>query len=71
MLRTRHTCEIVNTRKIPVKYDERLRERTLGKLDGKVLAKEGFGREKFFETIRVMMQHLNLYQCYLNEYMNF
>lgn len=49
MLRARHTCEIVNTREVSVKYDERLRERTLGKLDGKVLEDEGFGKELFFD----------------------
>lgn len=49
MLRARHTCEIVNTREVLVKYDERLRERTLGKLDGKVLEDEGFGKDLFFD----------------------
>ena len=49
MLRAKHTCEIINEKKIPVIYDERLKERTLGKLDGKNLAEEGFGRELFFD----------------------
>ena len=49
MLRAKHTCEIINEKKIPVIYDERLKERTLGKLDGKNLAEEGFGKELFFD----------------------
>lgn len=32
LLRTRHTCEIVNSNNIPVIYDERLEERDCGKL---------------------------------------
>ena len=35
MLRTRHTCEIVNTKKLPVIYDERLIERDTGEMTGK------------------------------------
>lgn len=49
MLRAKHTCEIINDKNIPVIYDDRLRERTLGNLDGKILAKEGFGKELFFD----------------------
>ena len=49
MLRAKHTCEIINEKNIPVIYDDRLRERSLGKLDGKNLAKEGFGKELFYE----------------------
>lgn len=49
MLRAKHTCEIINDKNIPVIYDDRLIERTLGNLDGKILAKEGFGKELFFD----------------------
>lgn len=49
MIRAKHTCQIINEKHIPVIYDERLRERTLGKLDGKNLAEEGFGKELFYD----------------------
>lgn len=32
LLRTRHTCEIINKNNIPIIYDERLEERNCGKL---------------------------------------
>lgn len=48
LTRTKHTCEIVNCNHIPVVYDERLKERTLGWLDGKDLAKEGLSKEDFY-----------------------
>lgn len=35
MVRTRHTCEVVNTKKLPVIYDERLIERDTGEMTGK------------------------------------
>lgn len=37
LLRTRHTCEIVNANNIPVIYDERIEERDCGTLTGKEL----------------------------------
>ena len=40
LLRAKHTCEIVNCNNVPVIYDDRLKERTLGELDGKDLPKE-------------------------------
>ncbi len=49
MLRTKHTCEIININNIPVIYDNRLKERTLGNLDGKDLEKEGLGKKIFFD----------------------
>ena len=49
MLRAKHTCKIINEKNIPVIYDNRLRERTLGKLDGKNLENEGFGKNLFFD----------------------
>ncbi len=40
MIRAKHTCEIININKVPVIFDDRLKERTLGKLDGKNLKEE-------------------------------
>lgn len=37
MIRTKHTCEIINVNNIPVIYDERLMERIGGKLTNTVL----------------------------------
>lgn len=48
LLRTRHTCKIINNNNLPVIYDERLLERTLGKIDGKNLEKEGITKEIFY-----------------------
>lgn len=48
MLRTRHTCEIINEKNIPVIYDERLLERTLGNIDGKNLEEEGITKDIFY-----------------------
>lgn len=48
MIRARHTCEIINTKNLPVIYDERLVERTLGNLDGKILEEEGFSEKNFY-----------------------
>lgn len=49
MLRAKHTCEIINDKNITVIYDDRLRERTLGNLDGKNLVNEGFSKKSFFD----------------------
>ena len=35
LLRAKHTCDIININNIPVIYEDRLKERTLGTLDGK------------------------------------
>lgn len=48
LLRTRHTCDIINTKKVPVIYDDRLLERTLGKIDGKNLEEEGITKDIFY-----------------------
>ena len=48
LLRTKHTCDIVNSKHIPVIYDDRIKERTLGRLDGKDLEKEGLPKENFY-----------------------
>ncbi|MBR1540194.1 MAG: histidine phosphatase family protein [Clostridia bacterium] len=49
LIRTRHTCEIVNANHIPVIYDDRLKERTLGKIDGTYREENGFPDDKFFD----------------------
>lgn len=49
LLRAKHTCEIVNVNKLPVIYEDRLKERTLGDLDGKKLEDEGFTDKDFFD----------------------
>ena len=49
--RAKHTCDIVNVNNIPVIYDERLKERTLGLLDGKDLAKEGFSKSDYYNYL--------------------
>lgn len=49
MIRAKHTCDIINDKNIPVIYDARLSERTLGNLDGKILTEEGFSKESFFD----------------------
>lgn len=54
LLRTRHTCELLNEKNRPVIYDDRLKERTLGVLDGTNLSSIGV-------TIK---QHLNYYYRY-------
>ena len=38
LIRAKHTCEIINVNKVPVIYDDRLKERTLGTLDGNNLS---------------------------------
>lgn len=43
LLRAKHTCEIINSKKIPVLYDERLIDRECGILTGKKI-------DDFFET---------------------
>lgn len=45
MLRTKHTCDIINIKNKPVIYDERIKERTLGYLDGKNLEEYGYRKE--------------------------
>lgn len=49
LLRAKHTCDIINVNKIPVIYDDRLKERTLGYLDGKSLSEEGLTEEQFYD----------------------
>lgn len=49
LLRTRHTCEIVNINNIPVIYDNRLLERTLGKFDGTKPEEHGITDEVFYD----------------------
>ena len=57
LLRARHTCEIINRRNQPVIYDDRLKERTLGVLDGKSWRAEGYSGQ----------QHFNYYHHYAVE----
>ena len=49
MIRTKHTCEIINVNDIPVIFDNRLKERTLGILDGKSLKEEGLTEKEFYD----------------------
>lgn len=44
--RTRHTCDIINSKKQEVIYDDRLKERTLGEYDGKDLSKTNYDLSK-------------------------
>lgn len=48
MIRAKHTCEIINKNNVPVIFDDRLKERTLGRLDGKSLEKEGLTETEFY-----------------------
>ena len=48
LLRAKHTCDIININNIPVIYEDRLKERTLGTLDGKDFRKEGLTEEEFY-----------------------
>ena len=48
LLRAKHTCEIINCNNIPVIYDDRLEERTLGELDGKNIEEEGLSTEDYY-----------------------
>ncbi|MEE0865422.1 MAG: histidine phosphatase family protein [Clostridia bacterium] len=48
MIRAKHTCQIINEKDIPVIYDERLKERSLGKLDGKEIDRKGKDKELFY-----------------------
>ena len=41
MIRAKHTCEIINTKNVPVIFDDRLKERTLGNFDGISLKEKG------------------------------
>ena len=49
LIRTKHTCEIVNVNQIPVIYDDRLKERTLGKIDGTYRENFGFSDKEYFD----------------------
>lgn len=49
MIRAKHTCEIINVNDISVIFDNRLKERTLGKLDGKSLKEEGLTEKEFYD----------------------
>ena len=46
LLRAKHTCKIVNANNIPVIYDDRLMERTMGELDGK----DAISMEDFYDA---------------------
>ena len=48
LTRAKHTCDIVHVNNIPVIYEARIKERTLGVLDGKDLAKEGFSKADYY-----------------------
>ena len=48
LLRAKHTCDIININNVPVIYEDRLKERTLGALDGKDFRKEGLTEEEFY-----------------------
>jgi len=47
MLRAKHTCEIINVNNVPVIYDDRLKERTLGENDGKTFEEAGITLKDF------------------------
>ncbi len=49
LIRAKHTCEIINVNKVPVIYDDRLKERTLGIYDGKNLKEEGIPEAAFYD----------------------
>ncbi|MBR3001956.1 MAG: histidine phosphatase family protein [Clostridia bacterium] len=49
MMRAKHTCEIININNVPVIYDDRLKERTLGFYDGKNLKEEGISESAFYD----------------------
>ena len=57
MMRAKHTCEIININKFPVIYDDRLKERTLGKLDGTDIGKSDYN----------VAMHLNYYYDHKKE----
>lgn len=48
LTRAKHTCEIINVNNIPVIYDDRLKERTMGVLDGTDLNKYGISDEDYY-----------------------
>ena len=48
LIRAKHTCEIINCNNLPVIYDDRLKERTFGDIDGKNLNDEGITDEDFY-----------------------
>lgn len=49
LLRAKHTCDIVNVNKVPVVFDDRLKERTMGILDGKKIEESGITDDKFYD----------------------
>ena len=49
LIRAKHTCDIINVNKVPVIYDDRLKERTLGFYDGKNLKEEGISESAFYD----------------------
>ena len=49
LTRTKHTCNIVNVNNIQVIYDDRLKERTLGILDGESKNTHGFSSKEYFD----------------------
>ncbi len=48
LLRAKHTCEIVNVNNLPVIYDDRLKERTMGVLDGTDINKYGITDDDYY-----------------------
>ena len=70
LLRTRHTCEIVNIKKIPVIYDKRIEERDCGILTNKELGEFYYTdfwnyysdkRIAGLETIQDLFERINLF----------
>ncbi len=57
LLRAKHTCQIVNKNNQKVIYDDRLKERTLGKLDGTDIGKSDYN----------VAMHLNYYYDHKKE----
>ena len=49
MLRAKHTCEIINVNDIPVIFDDRLKERTLGNLDGISVSERGITEKEIYD----------------------
>ena len=48
MIRAKHTCDIINVKGIKPIYDDRLIERTLGKMDGHDIVQNGFSLYDFY-----------------------
>lgn len=78
LLRTRHTCEIINCNNVPVIYDDRLKERTLGHLDGKKFDEEGHGIDDYrnyyyrynMDDVEEMPDFFGRIQSFLDELKN-